>query len=290
MSFSSANEKYRKYENLLYKDPTNALYKRKLQKYKLVASHSYNHTGGNSYIQGYKNENKTRDLIGKIQNLLSRVQQNPSDMNGGYRKNNSTNSHKASQVKGYRTMRGGTDVTDETIADQKNVATDILKRVQGFVKDNNELKEKLRVSEAALVAKQLAYTALVGERDKLIADVARLKDELEKLKLANTAGTTDFKIEIDRLKEESLKQLGELTKEIADLSAQIGSLKTNIAQIQAENVKLREDILKAESEKNDANNKLTELTKNYDESQRLLKESFELTGSTLTDILKALTL
>ena len=287
MSFSSANEKYRKYENLLYKDPTNSLYKRKLQKYKLVASQSYNHTGGNSYIQGYKNENKTRDLIGKIQNLLSRVQQNPSDMNGGSRKNISTNSHKASQVKGYRTMRGGTNV-DDIIAKNKAIGIATLESVGNYVQKTTELKENLRISNEYLQKKTAEYDNLVLQRDALQGEVATLQQSIANMNAAAGTASTELQRKLDELTATSLQQINDLKTQIGIMTPEINILKQNIAQIKAENAKLKTEFAKSELDKELAQKSLAELTTRYDADTNRLAQALLDSDDTLEQITKSL--
>lgn len=136
MSYSTADEKYRKYEGLLRKDPSNTLYKRKLQKYKTLSSKVAQRGGNGSNSNPFaepvtpipqpkdnqpkannpvNSQAKTSDLVNKIHNMLAYAQQNGASMEGGSGsksgKKKGTGSdgskkHKT-QVKGYRNMVGG---------------------------------------------------------------------------------------------------------------------------------------------------------------------------------------
>lgn len=147
MSYSTPNEKYRKYEELLSNNPNNETYKRKVHKYRALSlkMNGSIQIGGNTqsneefkfdalremagqqplnqkqYMGNTKSDGDNRsrlnstELVKKINNLVAYAQETGMQMDGGANKKNKNTQNKTTSIKGYRLLGGGSE--NETIND-----------------------------------------------------------------------------------------------------------------------------------------------------------------------------
>lgn len=227
MSYSTADEKYRKYEGLLRKEPSNSLYKRKLEKYKALSAKSSQRGGNGSNpnqnpfaepitppndtkhdsLAKSQSQAKTGDLVNKIHNMLAYAQQNGATMEGGAKKRSNESKdpkkHKT-QVKGYRDMVGG--VIDFGAPDFDPNTQIALLNVKKPAQNLKELTET-----QTLLSKKIL--ASVGTLSTSKSDLER---EIERLKaLVTSTGTEKEKIQLElNAKIEELRVLQEAHDEL----------------------------------------------------------------------------
>ena len=192
MSYSTADEKYRKYAELLRSEPSNSLYKRKLQKYRTLASKT-TQRGGNapnpfaeplssskdivSSSRNNRNDHvdsraRTNELVSKIQNMLAYAQVAQTQTGAGKKKKHRT------QTKGYRNMVGGVDLdfsADGTISNSAQVLQD-AKHNQSA--DFGRFKEAQKQTSQQIVS---GVEKLIAAKKEADTKVVRLEAELADL-------------------------------------------------------------------------------------------------------------
>jgi chromosome segregation ATPase len=170
MSRHTVDEKYKKYLGLLQKEPLNTLYKRKLQKYKAMASKSVQR-GGMGSDQNSK-RNSTSDLINKITNMLAQ-QNRPS-----------TGTKDSRKHKTY--IKGGADGEGE---EKKEILIDFSDA--GFNAENIISQNKLGLSGHDFSNRLAEVGKITGENsliaDTILAGVGRLKAEKDRISAELTA-------------------------------------------------------------------------------------------------------
>jgi len=129
MSYSTASEKYRKYETLLRNDPSNSVYSRKLAKYGAMLSKK-NQMGGNhqAHHQNIKDQGlsntpppgtnysqsgaSSSKLTKNINDMIAYAQEK--SLEGGTKKptlSKSNTNKQTTSIKGHRQMTGGESVS-----------------------------------------------------------------------------------------------------------------------------------------------------------------------------------
>jgi hypothetical protein len=249
MSYSQANEKYRKYEALVRADPSNSINKRKLEKYRSMAQRlGKGQRGGNnqfvdlytpkdtdnqpalqSLSQNVSQNASTEDLVNKIHQMLEYTKQKTSMQGGSGKESGKT------QIKGHRNMTGGLVIPDFSVKiddmdkaveasglakptkDLLTLKTTQTKAIQGITQGVDALKKE-RDSLKALLEEKKGELVQAQTKEKSNNDeLARVKHELELLrealeKLRNTKGRGDASI--DARLDSLLREIEAKTKEI----------------------------------------------------------------------------
>lgn len=249
MSYSTPSEKYRKYKTLLHDDPHNAVYAKKLNKYKNMSQKGGNiidqimntpkevlnsNSNSNSNVSA---SSKTADLIKKINDMVEYAQESGKSLQGGAK----------SSVKGFRKMVGGAVETFENppmlarLGEKLTIQTQnhekIIDGVQELLKKTDDLRNK--ITELEKTIEQLRNDANdVSEKNTLLeAEIVSTKKDLEDLKQSR-----------DKL-EEALKVL-DLDPNSANLVDEAKELKHKAGQeISNQEAKLTELVEKQQATK-----------------------------------------
>jgi hypothetical protein len=210
MSYSTVNDKYRKYTDLLRNAPSNSLYMRKLQKYKTLLSKNAQMGGNGSYSNPFaepmsdtnvnkslNNKTNTSELINKIHNMVAHIQQTNAMEGGGrggrallgkasqgkgsgYKSGKNTRSK--TQVKGSRVMVGGAGSGDE----EKHAEID-------FSVANFTFHEPTPINFNKLLEVQKQANAIIIQGvDNLKNDKTQLEARLAALQADNSRTSTDI--------------------------------------------------------------------------------------------------
>ena len=313
MSYSQANEKYRKYEALVRADPSNSINKRKLEKYRSMTQrlgqrggNNQATIGANKYVDLFtpKDSDKpnasktssTDDLVNKIHQMLEYAKQKNS-MQGG----SGSDSGKASgktQIKGHRNMTGGVitipDFNKTDFDVEKAIAStglsklkytiDSVKAVQSAATENisqgmHALKQKNAVLEAKITALEDMIVSLQKNIDSLTDQLTKLKQALSELEKF-----------IERTKPDEAQQNNPDTEKELELikliKAKIEELQAEKAQKQKQQSELNsnlesykknaESYIKQLAEKHtDLTGQYNELVTAYEQSMKNLKQEHE---------------
>lgn len=266
MSYSTADEKYRKYQWLVRTDPSNRLYERKLQKYKNLASKNIQKGGNGNNSNPFaepmtpdnnaqtnplpSNDNvpvtgRTSELLSKINNMIAYSQQNGAGKKSSHG-NKSKSFRDKTQVKGYRNMVGGDG--DVSIVNANPGSFDIEKAFAGLPKPKKEYVE--------------------GEQKRIFSEIVKSIEQLNTAKTTAESNEESIKTELQQLK----TQHQELSEAKAQLDQEASSLKATDAQQKAQIEQLQRD----------AGTKLAELNAKQTQLQSQLVEKNKISANAIT--------
>lgn len=278
MSNSLVNEKYRKYAELLRRDPMNSMYARKLNKYRTMAI-NLTQRGGNAGIVEPDNVSsaagtETNDLVNKINAMLAYAK-------GGARQSTGTRRVETKKVKGYRDMSGGAwappttgDASDAlkkvedintiaSIKSQQELGVKIEDGVNKLRTDNEELKKRIAelTAKIADLEEQLAgkqteqgkiqqrIEELDSEKGALMTAYHELVNELNKkpLDLGIDTNPEFTAVQIKQIKEKVTDKLNALNEELAALKAKSADNQSEIDALNTQLEEARSDLKAAEA-------------------------------------------
>jgi hypothetical protein len=254
MSYSQANEKYRKYEALVRADPSNSINKRKLEKYRSMTQR-LGQRGGNN--QGVANQfvdlytpkdtasqnASTEDLVNKIHQMLEYAKQSPPMQGGSGKESGKT------QIKGHRNMTGGLKMpgdfsaelflVDEAVKtseltkptkDLLTLKTTQTKAIQGITqgvdalkRERDNLKVLLEEKKGELAQTQTKEKSNNDELERVKYELELLRQALEKLRNAKGNGDASIDARLDSL----VREIEAKTKEIQEKERLLQQAKLN---------------------------------------------------------------
>lgn len=218
------NEKYMKYQRLYSQDPENAIYRNKLEKYRILKQ-----TGGN---------NDADDTVRKINELIEYSQSMQSKMKGG--------SKSKSRVTGYRKMVGGdgeeqAQAQAQPVVSQEQVPQELLEKPVEKLTE----QEKIAVAnhwEAVLQRAEKEKVKLLEARDRLAEELRKGENQLKEV--ANTK--LDEVVKRGKVLEEQAKrEIEVLKKEIDDKSSKLAGLNSKLKDLQGQAVSKGRELLEA---------------------------------------------
>jgi hypothetical protein len=218
MSYSRANEKYRKYEELHRQYPQNGVYTRKLDKYRRLTM-KLSQSGGklNNQVKNRNTNNtnntntntnggSTSEIIAKIHNIIAYskdAENSKSSKNSKQSGGSKTSKPKGSgtRIKGHRVMSGGNPYGETEFASENQ---DLIERLR-------KAREQLNQFKSFDLPKKI--TEGVQKLNQNIETVTRQKDEAVALVETEREQTNEKIKEATRLKEEALRQKQEVEVE-----------------------------------------------------------------------------
>lgn len=277
MSYSTPSEKYRKYKTLLHDDPHNAVYAKKLNKYKNMSQKGGNiidqimntpkevlnsNSNSNSNVSA---SSKTADLIKKINDMVEYAQESGKSLQGGAK----------SSVKGFRKMVGGAVETFENppmLARLGEKLTLQTKNHEKIISGVQELVSKIADSNKRIdeLTKEVAQMRVVideaEEKSSTTEEqIGKTSEELENLKNSYNKLVEALNVfELDPESDENIVNKAKELKEKTD--AEISELEQKLENLQKEKGSADEKFSKLEQELSDALRSLENLKKVHSES------------------------